>query len=193
MQAMFPLLGEPVAVDLANTLVAEGDRLSDRLADDAHVAAWLEAHRDGLPERALAEPPSPAALRQLRDAIRELLHAAVDARPPDPQAVALVNRTGASAPAPELTWSPDGFKLAAGSQGLDGGAAALAAIARSAIDLLSSQDADRLRRCDGRGCVLLFVARHPQRHFCSPNLCGTRSRVARHRERQRSATRDQAR
>jgi predicted RNA-binding Zn ribbon-like protein len=67
-----------------------------------------------------------------------------------------------------------------------GGAALLAALARSAADTLTGDHATRLSRCAGTGCILLFVATQPRRSYCSAELCGTRTRVARHRERTRA-------
>jgi predicted RNA-binding Zn ribbon-like protein len=65
-------------------------------------------------------------------------------------------------------------------------AATLAAVARSAIALLGGPDRDRLRRCEGEHCILVFVAAHPRRRWCSPNVCGNRARVARHYRRHRA-------
>jgi predicted RNA-binding Zn ribbon-like protein len=65
-----------------------------------------------------------------------------------------------------------------------GGNAALAAIAREAIDLLSSPDRlARLRRCANPTCSMLFLAENKRRQWCTANICGNRTRVARHYER----------
>jgi predicted RNA-binding Zn ribbon-like protein len=49
--------------------------------------------------------------------------------------------------------------------------------------LIGGLDRERLRRCDGPGCVLFFVATNPRRRWCSPAICGNRVRVARHYDR----------
>jgi predicted RNA-binding Zn ribbon-like protein len=58
----------------------------------------------------------------------------------------------------------------------------LSAIARSAIRLLGSADAERLRH--GPRCGTFFLASRPDRVWCSAS-CGNRARVARHHARRR--------
>jgi predicted RNA-binding Zn ribbon-like protein len=172
------LLGEPLAIELANTLIA-GD--VDLLVSPAE---WIEAHRDELPEGAIAalEP-----LRRLRAAVRELLYAAMADRTPDRAALAHVNAvSGAAAARRVLEWDERGPRAVEATAGADVAEATLAAIARSAIDVLAGPDRGRLRRCEGPDCVLLFVATHPRRRWCSPEACGNRVRVARHYARHRA-------
>lgn len=185
MTSGFPLVGEPLAVDLANTLVAESDALTDRLADESTLRVWLELHQDQLPTGALVGPPPLEKVHALREAVRELLHAHLAARPPAEAALEAVNHLLGDAPIPELTWF-DGQYHQRSRPGSSPGAAVLTTVARSAMETLTGENADRLRLCDGRNCVLIFVAGHPHRQYCSPRLCGTRERVARHRERARS-------
>ena len=63
----------------------------------------------------------------------------------------------------------------------------LSAIARDAIDLVGGPRAARLRRCEGSGCVLLFVdtSRSGRRRWCSMERCGNRAKVAAHRRRRK--------
>jgi predicted RNA-binding Zn ribbon-like protein len=58
----------------------------------------------------------------------------------------------------------------------------LSAVARSAIRLLGSADAERLRRCPR--CAAFFLASRSDRLWCSV-ACGNRVRVARHHARRR--------
>ncbi len=68
-----------------------------------------------------------------------------------------------------------------------GGNAGLAAIARETIDLLADpQRLQRLRRCANPACSMLFIAETKRRQWCTGNICGNRTRVARHYERTRS-------
>jgi predicted RNA-binding Zn ribbon-like protein len=62
--------------------------------------------------------------------------------------------------------------------------AARAEIARAAIALFAGPDAPLLRRCQGPGCILFYVRRHPRQEWCSEG-CGTRARVSRHYYRHR--------
>jgi predicted RNA-binding Zn ribbon-like protein len=181
--AQFPLLGEPLAVDLVNTVVGSTDGGVDLLASADGLAAWLDAEAARLPiDRTALEVPPLDAVRPLREALRVLFRAAMQGTAPDPAALATVNAASAAAATyPTLDWDAAGsrrvriaYRAAAQLDIL------LATIARSAIELLASPDAERLRACGGPGCVLLFVARNPRRRWCAEALCGNRVRVARH-------------
>jgi predicted RNA-binding Zn ribbon-like protein len=183
----FPLLGEPLAVDLVNTVVASGGRLVDLLETPEGLRAWLAAEAARLPGAAAAPPPALAEVRRLREALRVLLRAALAGGEPDAAAVAAVNAASAAVGShPELAWAPgEAPRLLERLAPPAGPAAVLAAIARSGIELLGGPDRERLRACGGPGCVLLFVADNPRRQWCSPSLCGNRVRVARHYRRHR--------
>jgi predicted RNA-binding Zn ribbon-like protein len=203
-----PLLGEPLPVELMNTVWAGRDGVHDALADPAEAMAWLRA----VAPRAEAAPQelgSPATstetgtlisdLRNLRDALRHLAAEVTDdPRPrrrsgPRPSAaraaaVSTINQAAAAAPAwPELSWPDDGR---ATRQRQSRGPAArilLSAIADQAISLFagtSQPGQPQLRACLGPGCVLYFVQQHPRREWCSAG-CGNRARVARHYHRHR--------
>jgi predicted RNA-binding Zn ribbon-like protein len=47
-----------------------------------------------------------------------------------------------------------------------------------------------LRRCANPTCSMLFVAPNARRIWCTANICGNRTRVARHYERTHAATAD---
>ncbi len=69
----------------------------------------------------------------------------------------------------------------------------LAAIARSAAELIAEGPDAPLRKCSNPGCALLFydTSRTRRRRWCSMSVCGNRSKVAafarRHSRRRRSA------
>jgi predicted RNA-binding Zn ribbon-like protein len=199
--AAFPLLGEPLAVDLLNTVIAAGGGRRDLLTSPAALLAWLGAQAGRLP------PGSVAALsaglgagdaaagrllgrvRALRESLRPLFGAALAGAAPPAAAVGAVNAAAAAAPAaPHLEWDAPGAPRAGLSYpGGRPGDALLAAAAASGIALLGGADRGRLRRCDGPGCVLLFVATNPRRRWCSAAGCGNRVRVARHYRRRHGA------
>jgi predicted RNA-binding Zn ribbon-like protein len=59
-------------------------------------------------------------------------------------------------------------------------------VVRSAADLLTSDDLDRVRECaDDRGCGYLFIdrSRNRSRRWCSMESCGNRAKVVRYLER----------
>jgi predicted RNA-binding Zn ribbon-like protein len=175
-----PVRGEPLAVELHNTLYAVPGGSIDGLATEAGARAWLAAVRDRLPPVG-AGRIARQELIALRDAIRPALHAILDGRSPTRDALAAINGTGARAPrSPVAQWRRDGLPVRAtnfhDSEPAD---IVLAAIAADAIDLVATSRRDALRACGAPGCVLLFVKDHPRREWCS-QACGNRARQARH-------------
>ena len=79
----------------------------------------------------------------------------------------------------ELEWRGDRWRLGflAKEEGLEW---LLAAIARSAAELIAEGAASRLRRCGNADCHLLFHddSRTHRRRWCSMAHCGNRSKVA---------------
>jgi predicted RNA-binding Zn ribbon-like protein len=182
----FPLTGEPLAVDLANTVVAgEAGGVIDLLADDRALAEWLALHEPELGRLTRSRPPLDD-VRALRAALRALLEAATERRRPPRSALESVNAAAAGGHV-SLGWSPAGGPVrdwrAVGDRTES---VVLAAIAQSAIELLADRPG-QLRRCGGPGCLLFFVATNPRRRWCSDRLCGNRVRVSRHRHRHAGA------
>jgi predicted RNA-binding Zn ribbon-like protein len=183
----FASLGEPLAVELVNTRPMRDGHRHELLADESAAAAWLRAHATALPAGAMDTPPPAGELRALRGAVEALFHAALASVAPAPAAVAAVNEASAAAPLRfELEWDGTGFGAAVVAGGSPGAAASLAAIARSAIEVLGDPRGARLRKCEAPGCVLVFVASNPRRRWCSATSCGNRVRVARHYQRSRA-------
>ena len=70
-----------------------------------------------------------------------------------------------------------------------GGNAALAAVATEAITLIGQPGRrDMLRRCANPNCSMLFLAQTTRRQWCTQNICGNRTRVARHYQRTHART-----
>jgi predicted RNA-binding Zn ribbon-like protein len=177
------LVGEPIAIDLVNTEKLAIDTPIDLLRDDAANAIFWGLERDRL--AIPSELPALADVRSLRASIRSLLESRLADRPPDQAAVDAVNRSAAAAPTSprlRLDWESD-----VESHANDGAAALLGDVARSAIDLLTGPDAERLHRCAADDCSMLFVATNARRQWCTAAGCGNRQRVARHASRQRGA------
>jgi predicted RNA-binding Zn ribbon-like protein len=184
----FSLLGEPLPVELANTVYARRGVLYDGLTTPQDLTTWLAAHRGHFqPTLDLhAAGQHLDQVRALRDALRELVAAVVEGEPPADAAIATLNRLSRQAPtALQLDWSPDGQpSLAVQPASPDPGAVALAELARAGIGLLGGPDRQRLRACRAPGCVLFYVKQHPRREWCS-TACGNRARAARHYYRHR--------
>jgi predicted RNA-binding Zn ribbon-like protein len=176
--------GEPlVALDLADTVVLVTEPPTDLFDSAERMATWWALQAPRLPA---GPTPDPAATRRLRTAIRDLFDAHLEHRAPQSTSIEDVNAAAAGAPTSQRI-----TKIHNGLTDVDtrwhtehGGNAALAAIAREAIDLLSSPERlTRLRRCGNPACSMLFLAENRRRQWCTANICGNRTRVARHYER----------
>ena len=63
-------------------------------------------------------------------------------------------------------------------------------VARSAAELLISEQLDLVRECEGAGCGSLFLdsSKNHSRRWCSMESCGNRTKVNRHYHRKKQAT-----
>jgi predicted RNA-binding Zn ribbon-like protein len=172
------IAGRP-CLDLAATVGERWRRSFERLRAPDDLARWLvEA---GMAEVApTVEPAELEAARALRDAIYRAAklagRGALEAGD-----VAQINRWAAAAPpAPRLD-AERGVSWVAERPVQ----AALASIARDAVDLLSGPLATRVRECAAEDCALLFVdsSRPGRRRWCSMEGCGNRSKTGRYRRR----------
>jgi predicted RNA-binding Zn ribbon-like protein len=181
-----PVRDEPLAVELHNTLYASGGTVVDGLATERSARAWLDALAERLPPHGRGRLPTRAELIELRDPVRELLHAALDGRTFSQRSVAAINRISAHAPrSPVARWRPAGPPVAdVDVHGASRAEVVLAALAADSIDLITGPRREALRACDAPGCVLLFVKDHPRREWCT-DTCGNRARQARHYARTR--------
>ncbi len=185
----FPILGQPLAIELANTVFARNGTEVDGLSAVDGLKEWLDALGDRIPD-----PPRPTeALRHeliaLRSDAREILRATLSHTAPPRSALRAM--TGSSRKAPawlELTWQRSGATAATRRDGTPA-AGLCAEIADGLTLLVTGSDASRLRACPAPGCIGFFVQDHGRREFCS-TACATRARVARHYQRHhRPATR----
>ena len=170
----FRFRGGHIALDLTATL---GGRLKpekkELLASPADLDRWLVS------SKLATRPPRGtdkdlALARQLREAIYAIASGAGSRASRE-----LLNST-ADLPAarPQLT--------ASGALQRQGDAKALlATIARQAVELLGSSESDRIRRCEGDGCAILFLdlSRSGERRWCSMSGCGNRAKARAFRNR----------
>jgi predicted RNA-binding Zn ribbon-like protein len=183
---VFRWLGEPLAIDLANTVmvVREGEEV-DLLANRDDLRRWLAAERERLGDCDFALAHL-AEIRALRDAVRRALSAVAVGLTPPPETLDHINAASANAPvAPRLLVGHDGeLRTDERPNSPDPLARLLATLARSAIALLTGPERKRLHVCAAPSCGMLFLG---QRRWCSAP-CGNRARAARHYRR----TREQA-
>jgi len=176
-----PILGEPLPVELANTLYGSGSTsvsTVDFLGSPELIRTWfaLAFPSAGLPgqlRRADAD-----AIRDLRDVINRLLRRHVDGRHPLADDVAALNDAAAAAPSfLRLDWTEPTEPTATTQHGGSAVDAALGRIAAETIALVTGHDRVLLRRCNGPGCTMLFVKAHHKRQWCHES-CGHRARQA---------------
>jgi predicted RNA-binding Zn ribbon-like protein len=200
-----PLLGEPLPVELMNTIWADRDGVHDAFREATGTEAWLRdiAPRVGLPTAPDLDTLAAAdidhltpRLLTLRDALRRLAAEATgDPRPAAASAtreldaaVAAVNQAACAVPRwSALAWTPGETPSRLTRTSGRAADATVSAIAEDAIRLFSRDDRRQLRACLAPGCVLYFLKDHPRREWCSP-ACGNRARAARHYQRHRSST-----
>ena len=169
-----PLTGEPLALDLVNTVWIDGNGRHDLLADRNLRSAWLARwHLPETPGRAQV-----AHLAAAREAVRGVLE-----RPRDARAAAKLDAVLAHGRV-QLSFA-DGKLVEA----VDAPPAWEPAW-RAARDLgrLLSQRPDRIKPCANPDCVLWFedTTRSGTRRWCSmTGGCGSRLKARRHAGRAR--------
>ena len=158
----------------------EGDlNVYETLHAPSDLAAWIRSVLGAGPSR--VDSATLAQARRLRAAIWQLAEAAADGRPVPPRAAAAVNRTAGGQP-PARRIGTDGVAAWAGPVTA---AAALALVARDAVDLFGGPRRARVRRCAGERCRLIFAdeSRSGRRRWCSMQRCGNRAKVRAFRDR----------
>jgi predicted RNA-binding Zn ribbon-like protein len=178
--------GARPALALVNTRRNDHGAPVDDLATTADVRTWLARH--GLAPDARVDDAALVAIRELRDAVRELLEARIDRRAPDQAAVETVNAATTAAPMVRLlTWtSPGDPRQESHYPGVAGIPLARARLAGDAIDLVTGSSHNDLLACAAPGCMRLLLRDHPRRRWCSTR-CGDRVRASRYYHRHRDA------
>lgn len=193
------LLGEPLPVELMNTVRLDRSDVQDALRDDAAAIAWLCAIDDRLRFESgggvdptdlggAAESGVAERLRELRDVLRRLAaEATKDPRPPVTSAIparqdAIDTLNALATTWPELRWPTSGNPVRVFRTNETTSDLAVSFIAHQAVELFTGTQREQLRACLAPGCLLYFLKQHPRRQWCSAG-CGNRARVARHYQR----------
>lgn len=175
--------GRP-CLNFTSTLAERDMRSFDRWRDASDLARWFS--EAGLHVPTHIGPHELQTARELREAIYRLVTAANGGRKPKPVDIDLINQWSAkpvavpqlSADARQLIWrAAKAFE------------AALADLARDAIDLVTGPDLAKLHECEEHSCSVLFVdhSRPGKRRWCSMRRCGNRMKKAAFRKRQAEA------
>lgn len=165
---------------LATVGGAYGAEPVERLTDPPILQHWLDHH-----DLATGRPPTDAdvaSARALRETLRPLTLAVLDGAPVPTEplralqrwldadvALHAIERDGRPAPAPPPT-----------------PAAALARVARQALEHLGGPHAEQLHACAADDCRMAFLDPGGRRRWCAPERCGVRARVRAHRARSRA-------
>jgi predicted RNA-binding Zn ribbon-like protein len=186
-------------IDFINTLEIEKGHPKDHLATPRDAVGWLWRHdllhRDMVEDelrRFRDTPPDGERVlrkvRRVRTAMRELVDATVEGRPPALDQLEEVNRALRTHYVYELVPATDGVHLGHRHVGdpVDG---ALARLAESIARELSQGEAERLRICENDTCRWVFhdTSRTGRRKWCDMATCGNRAKAARYRERRKAA------
>ncbi|MBF6062942.1 ABATE domain-containing protein [Nocardia terpenica] len=167
-----------LALDFTWTVRARTTYARDQLPDPAALADWLVA-AGVLDTVSTCGATELARAKAVREAAYRMALALTRGEPFDAADLALVNRTARGA-LPGVRLHPDATMVRTGD--VD---AALAAIARAAVELLGGPDRDRIKKCEREDCTRLYVdtSRARSRRWCDMTVCGNRAKSAAFRAR----------
>jgi predicted RNA-binding Zn ribbon-like protein len=172
------------ALDLVSTLGDRHRQPLERLRKPADLERWLTAAGFAVDERATARDLAEA--RRLRETVNRLARAVLADDQAHAKDIDELNRWARRAPlAPQLDASLE--RRWAGERPVR---AALALIAREAVELLTSADRALIRECAAApNCSLLYLdrSRARRRRWCEMDRCGSRAKMASYRRRHRSS------
>jgi predicted RNA-binding Zn ribbon-like protein len=173
-------LGEPLAIDFANTTRRRGMVEHEFLSDGGDLETWSEHEAGRVPRvPARAAAARLGEVRAMRDDVKAVLRATVDGTPLPPQPVGRLNARARALPiVAQLGRRPCEW-IAAPAARLSALDELLARVAAATIELVGSGDPDRVHFCDAPSCGQFFEPDRPNQRWCDTS-CGTRARVARH-------------
>ncbi len=186
-------------LDFVNTLEFDKGQQVDDLTDHGTAIRWFEGHEllhhetavDLVGELDTDETAAQRALqriRRTRGALRELLDATVEQRPPEEWALREVNRALRAPYIYELVPAADGVSLDHRHEG-DAISGALGRLSEAIARELTQGETGRLRICANDECRWVFrdYSSAGRRKWCDMSTCGNRAKAARHRERQKTS------
>jgi predicted RNA-binding Zn ribbon-like protein len=188
------------ALDFLNTLHPGHGRSDAQHQTDEHLerpadaAVWFLEHDLVHPEAGIRIGETDLArIRRVRTALREVVDAVVEQRPPTPEAVHLVNAVLEARRPTRLEL--DGSALRIGHRHAETPVDdALALIAEAIVEELATGRPERLRVCANDRCRWAFFDSSPtgRRRWCDMRSCGNQAKAARHRARLKEAEQAEA-
>jgi predicted RNA-binding Zn ribbon-like protein len=168
------------ALDFLCTLGNRHLRPIERLREPADLDRWLGAAGLSVSQRASQLDLEDA--RQLREAVNDVTRATLSEQVPDERDLRLLNEWARRPPlAPQIEAGLEQRWI-----GEHPVAAALALVAREAVELLSSSERGLIRECAAAPqCSLLYLdrSRAHRRRWCEMEVCGSRAKMASYRRR----------
>ncbi len=196
--ARLTLLGNVLCLNFVNTRSGYGtERQLEHLFRFEHLLAWAR-HAGAIDEatsrRFAANPPSQrAGLRALdealalRDALHGIFSSVIRGTSAPASALATFNRHLAAAmAAAEIEPAGQAFIWRWNTQTMPP-EGLLWPVARSAAELLTTGDLNRIKVCPGCFCGWMFLdrTRNGRRRWCEMEICGSRAKMRRYHQRQR--------
>lgn len=197
----FELTGGALPLDFVNTLDERRGSPRELLTETARLLDWSEqtkltslGTRNAIERWAKANPEEAAAELERIRAARETLFALVAAlasrsTPPEHELCAFDQLRRAADEARRLTPDENGYAWRY-SEDSSGFGLILWPTVHAAVDLLVSEEAERIKLCEGLTCDWAFLdaSRGGNRRWCDMSVCGNRAKVRRHRARQPIST-----
>ncbi|MEA3941149.1 ABATE domain-containing protein [Enterobacter ludwigii] len=179
-------LADNLALDFINSEYGTGEDRHDCFDDALSIIDWLQTV--GLvPEGTMAPLGLLEEARQLRNAARAIVHAAMKSSESD---LTVINRIlGTGRPETLLKWDPDTQRYRVDVRSGTGSPAGLLwPVADALVKLVTDEKFKYVRQCEAHNCILLFqdLSKSHRRRWCSMATCGNRMKVAAFRNRKAS-------
>ena len=177
------------ALEFLNTLDLDDGELIEHFSEPDDAGKWLTDHALVHPEARRHWTRSDLdQVRTVRGALRDVVEAVVEHRPPGSASVDLVNSTLEARRPSRLELDGSAVRIChrhAETPVND----ALAVIAEAIVDELASGRPERFRVCANDSCRWTFFDSSPtgRRRWCDMATCGNRAKAARHRAKARAA------
>ncbi|WP_285128565.1 CGNR zinc finger domain-containing protein [Leclercia adecarboxylata] len=179
-------LADNLALDFINSEYGTGEERHDCFEDNLSVIDWLETA--GLVPKGTEAPDDLLfEARQLRDAARAVVHAAMKSVAANLTVINKVLQAGRPEIALQWDENTQRYRVEVCSDALSS-AGLLWPIADALVKLVTDDKFEYVRQCEAHNCILLFhdLSKSHRRRWCSMATCGNRMKVAAYRNRKGS-------
>ncbi|MDU4839570.1 MAG: ABATE domain-containing protein [Leclercia adecarboxylata] len=179
-------LADNLALDFINSEYGTGEERHDCFEDNLNVIDWLETA--GLVPKGTEAPDDLLfEARQLRDAARAVVHAAMKSVAANLTVINKVLQAGRPEIALQWDENTQRYRVDVCSDALSS-AGLLWPIADALVKLVTDDKFEYVRQCEAHNCILLFhdLSKSHRRRWCSMATCGNRMKVAAYRNRKGS-------